>query len=686
MPVERGDLLKNYIQRIVGGGTPSRSVSKFWDGNIPWASVKDFSDDMFQLRDTQEHISDYGVASSATNVIPANIPIICTRMAVGRTAITIRPTAINQDVKALFPSQNLDSAFLTRLLRFKRPELEAVAIGSTVKGITLSSLLSLRWSPLPLPEQRRIAEVLDTLDAVTERTEALVQKLRLARAGLLHDLLTRGLDEQGQLRDPERNLEAFRESELGRVPREWAINSISDIADNIPGSSTIGPFGSNLTASDYRSVGVPVIFVRDVKETGFVWKSEVYLDSQKSRSLQAHSVKTGDFIATKMGTPPCLGCVYPEWMPPGIITADIIRVTVNKSLVSSHWLALYVNSAPVRKQVGWISGGVTRVKVTLRDFRSIQVALPSLKEQQAILAAAEQCDARITAEQLQLDKLRQLKRGLMEDLLTGRVRVGVEAEVEDSNTCAVVLPDPISLPAMPDMPPPVPAAAQRHAMYRASPGANPAAQNAWVEQLRAAVAGQQVGTYSPAALDALLPELAALTLAPEGVLRVPKLLARVGIRFMLLAHPAGSRTSGAAFYLDEPARTQPVVALSLLRPYLDVFWFNLLHELGHIRLGHTPVHDEELGGKNAVDSPDEQATNAFARQVLIPEELWRPFLAAGLHDSNRIRRFARKRGRHHGVVAGRLGTDTGEWSKFNSPELRPQIRHLLDRLAANVKP
>jgi hypothetical protein len=89
------------VCRAVGGGTPSRTQPKFWNGEIPWASVKDFKDDAVFLLDTEEHITREGVASSATTLVPENTPVVCTRMAVGRCALTTRPTAINQDLKAL---------------------------------------------------------------------------------------------------------------------------------------------------------------------------------------------------------------------------------------------------------------------------------------------------------------------------------------------------------------------------------------------------------------------------------------------------------------------------------------------------------------------------------------------------------------------------------------------------------
>ena len=79
------------------------------------------------------------------------------------------------------------------------------------------------WCTATLPEQTRIAAMLDTVDEAIAKTEAVIAKLKQVRAGLLHDLLTRGLDENGQLRDPVAHPEQFQDSPLGRIPKEWKV-------------------------------------------------------------------------------------------------------------------------------------------------------------------------------------------------------------------------------------------------------------------------------------------------------------------------------------------------------------------------------------------------------------------------------------------------------------------------------
>lgn len=280
------------VCRVVGGGTPSRSQSKYWEGPIPWASVKDFSDDSVFLQHTAEHISPDGLASSAATLVSANTPVVCTRMAVGRCALTTQATAINQDLKALLLSEDFDRRFFIRLLRQIGWELNRVSVGSTVRGITLGDLLSLcLYYPGNKAEQSRIAAVLDTVDEAIAKTEAVIAKLKQVRAGLLHDLLTRGLDEHGQLRDPIAHPEQFKDSPLGRIPRKWKVELLGARLQQNGGFVQTGPFGSQLHANEYTREGVPVIMPQDINVGRFVDENIARILPEKASGLRRHALR-----------------------------------------------------------------------------------------------------------------------------------------------------------------------------------------------------------------------------------------------------------------------------------------------------------------------------------------------------------------------------------------------------------
>ena len=139
------------------------------------------------------------------------------------------------DILVLEPCAGFDSSFVARV--FQRDEVFAEAV-RTAEGTKMprTSWARLRQYPVFAPddasEQRAIAAVLDAVDVAIQKTEALIAKLKAIKAGLLHDLLTRGLDSNGQLRDPEEHPEQFKDTLLGRVPAEWdgvVVNRLREV-------------------------------------------------------------------------------------------------------------------------------------------------------------------------------------------------------------------------------------------------------------------------------------------------------------------------------------------------------------------------------------------------------------------------------------------------------------------------
>lgn len=167
--------LGEVLLSIVGGGTPSKSNPSFYEGDIPWMSVKDMNKNI--LNDTVDHISEEAVENSSTNVIPSGTPIIATRMSLGKIVVANFDSAINQDLKALFPATGVNRDFLIGWYRSIAKKIEALGTGTTVKGIRLEVLNSLEFPLPPLAEQKVIADKLDTLLAQVETSKARLERI-----------------------------------------------------------------------------------------------------------------------------------------------------------------------------------------------------------------------------------------------------------------------------------------------------------------------------------------------------------------------------------------------------------------------------------------------------------------------------------------------------------------------------
>jgi type I restriction enzyme S subunit len=155
--VELGSLL----ERIAGGGTPSKAVFSYFDGDIPFATVKDFK--CRRPIDTTDHITTDALANSASELVPADTLLLTTRMTIGKAARFPVPVAINQDIKAIFPKACLDKDYLEWFLFSKTEELAGKGSGTTVKGVRLADIRGLQIVLPLIEEQRRIAAKLDGL-------------------------------------------------------------------------------------------------------------------------------------------------------------------------------------------------------------------------------------------------------------------------------------------------------------------------------------------------------------------------------------------------------------------------------------------------------------------------------------------------------------------------------------------
>lgn len=224
---------------VVGGGTPSREVPSFWRGPILWVTPGEVSGETSKLlHDTQEHISPSGLAGSGANLLPAGSLLVTTRATLGARVINAVPMATNQGFKSIVFKKPEEASYYYHLFEKVKPELVRRASGTTFLEISGAEFGSIKL-PSPSPEEKlKIAELLDTLDTAIHQTEAIVEKLKQVKQGLLHDLLTRGVDANGELRPShEQAPHLYQESKLGWIPKDWTLRSVASLGEIKSGST-----------------------------------------------------------------------------------------------------------------------------------------------------------------------------------------------------------------------------------------------------------------------------------------------------------------------------------------------------------------------------------------------------------------------------------------------------------------
>lgn len=289
--------------------------------------------------------------------------------------------------------------------------LDRIAIGSTNshKRYSPKALLSQRIELPPVPERKIIARILDTLDTQIEKTEALIAKLEKVKEGLLHDLLTRGIDENGQLRpSPDQVPELYKESPLGLIPKEWSAVGFLDAVELPSGqiSPLIEPYASlPLIAPDHIEAS-----------TSRLIKTETARDQNAISGK--YFVRPGDVVYSKIRpylrkawlsniNSICSADMYP--LKPRLLTSELLL-----RIVMSEEFSTYANAASMRTGIP---------KINRDEIAGYKFALPTRQEQVRVERVFKEIEKKSDKEREILRKLISAKHGLMDDLLTGRVRV-----------------------------------------------------------------------------------------------------------------------------------------------------------------------------------------------------------------------------------------------------------------------
>ncbi|WP_046077769.1 restriction endonuclease subunit S [Halomonas sp. HG01] len=332
---------------------------------------------------------------------------------------------LNQRVCKVFTSTDeLDDGYLFWLLDPELQDIHQKTPQTTVKHLSVRDLAQLRLEVPPVNEQRLIARILDTLDTQIQKTEALIAKLEKVKEGMLHDLLTRGIDENGQLRpSPEQAPELYKESPLGLIPREWVCREIASIASTYAGGTP--------------SRNAPGFFGGEI-----LWIKSTEVNQESISSTEERITEQGLRKSSAKWVPAGTPLIAMYGATAGMVSWLTIRATTNQAVLSV---------APNEEQCGrWVYWALTwssprliasvqgsgQPNLSKGTIDALTMSVPKQSEQVAIANILDQHMTRLSDEKKHLMKIKAQKTGLMDGLLTGRVRVTPLLEKDQATTPA----------------------------------------------------------------------------------------------------------------------------------------------------------------------------------------------------------------------------------------------------------
>ncbi|WP_338463105.1 restriction endonuclease subunit S (plasmid) [Synechococcus elongatus IITB7] len=386
----------DQVAKRGSGHTPNKKHPEYWNGDIKWVSLADSSSlDRLYISDTYAKITREGIANSSAVIHPVGTVVLSRDAGVGKSAIMQVDMAVSQHFMAWHCSNNLNNHFLYYWLQAEKKTFERIADGSTIKTIGLAYFKDLKIPYPSIPEQRAIAQALSDVDALIAGLERLIAKKRDIKQAAMQQLLT------GQTRLPS-------------FDQEWEIRSLSNLADIRSGGT---PRTGDPKAWDGE---IPWCTPTDITA----------LDGKKyllttNRTITYHGLNNSSAEII-----PSLSIVMTSRATIGECAINLVPMATNqgfKNFVPFDWtdgeFLYYLISSQKSNFISQCSGS-TFLEIGKGSLLHYQVLVPPSKaEQSAIAEVLSDMDAELSALEDRLAKTRQIKQGMMQELLTGKTRL-----------------------------------------------------------------------------------------------------------------------------------------------------------------------------------------------------------------------------------------------------------------------
>ncbi|MDV3768439.1 restriction endonuclease subunit S [Elizabethkingia anophelis] len=374
----------NEIANVYGGGTPSTKNPIFWNGDINWFTPTEVGNTKYLLNSLRK-ITEIGLNNSSAKILPAGTILMTTRAGIGDLGILKLPSATNQGFQSLIPLENINGEYLFYLALTLKPALLQNASGSTFLEISPSKVKSIQIPLPPLPEQKAIAEVLSDTDTWIESLEKLIAKKQFIKQGAMQKLLT---------------------------PKEdWEVKKLGEVCDVRDGTHD---------SPKYFDSGVKFITSKNIVNNKLDFAEISYISFSDATEINKRSkVDKNDIIMSMIGT---IGNAVLIDFEPDFCIKNVALLKPRN--ISSTFLIQMIKSPYFQNLLNSKMDGGIQKFVSLGVLRDLKFNCPKfLSEQERIAAILFDMDVEIEMLEKKLTKAKQIKQGLMQELLTGRIRL-----------------------------------------------------------------------------------------------------------------------------------------------------------------------------------------------------------------------------------------------------------------------
>jgi type I restriction enzyme S subunit len=422
-----GELPKGWEARKVEdlfvvetGTTPSTKQAEYWEGGtINWITPTDLSrlNGEIRIKGSERKVTDKALKETNLRLLPIGAIILSTRAPVGYVAMLEDSATFNQGCKGLIPrnSREISPEFYCYYLLSKKQMLQNLSSGSTFKELSKDRLEKFHVLRPPLFEQLGVIEVLGVVDSAIELADKVIVKTKRLKTGLVQQLLTRGIEHT-----------EYKDTPIGKIPESWHVADFNTICQDIIG-------GVAIETKDFTDSGFPVVSKGDIKEFGQLVldkKEKKYVSEEFAEMYPNQIAHQGELVlamrdlSTEMNFLGLAGRVIDNHDYLAAQGVGILRI--NEEIVEPDFVTNLTNSKRYREFIKRRGVGSTQVHLRTNELLSFEFGLPPLSEQRQIVFILSIVDQKLRLEKQEKAKLEQLKLGLMDLLLFGKVRIKVD--------------------------------------------------------------------------------------------------------------------------------------------------------------------------------------------------------------------------------------------------------------------
>ena len=389
--------------KLKAGGTPSRQDKGNFGGDIPFVLIDDITSSGVYLRSTKETITRKGLESCSAWIVPENTVLLSMYATIGASVITTFPVATNQAILAIVPREDCDREYLSFCLQAHKKHLARLNVESTQKNINKGIVSSFPIPLPPLPEQKKIAHILSTIQRAIEAQERIIQTTTELKMALMHKLFTEGLRGEPQ-----------KQTDIGPVPESWEVVRLSDVCQFQSGGT---PSKQN---PEFWKGTIPWVSPKDMKRPRLS-DVEDHISQEALESGSKLAPAGSVFVVVR-------GMILAKTVPvalaevPMAINQDMKAIVPGAALRSDFLLyALEAFRENLFRRVGRSGHGTCTLMG--HEVQAFKIPLPDQKPQEEIAAAIQNIERKKELHEERRHALQDLFRTLLHELMTAKTRV-----------------------------------------------------------------------------------------------------------------------------------------------------------------------------------------------------------------------------------------------------------------------